>query len=125
MKFTETTPNDQLHWRMVSDEGKWHLGFHRVLYGWRFQMYRDGNHHNTLDLCCGSDTQLQALTVLQVRVIMGLYDEDVTERKIQDEFPIPSACKPLTDYSLREKLQAGFEASLEKLASNPALTSNL
>lgn len=110
------TPNLEAA-RWVSNGGIWEMGFHAVMFGYRFRMGQNGEGWTTFDLCCGSDRVLQANMLLWMRVLMYRYPEDVTERKLQDEFPVPPSCKPFTNELYRNTLELAFVSELARLGA--------
>lgn len=91
----ETDENfDVMKW--VSTGGKWELGHYRVMFGVRVRFGRAGEGYVLLDLCAGSDRQLQDDLLRCVMAILLPVSEDSTSRQILEKFPCASSrIKPI------------------------------
>ncbi len=122
MKFNRTTPTEQFHTRWISEEGRWEIGFYKVMYGQRVRMGAVEGGGCMMDLCCGTDVALLNNVLIWVRVLVARYPETVSESQIEEEFPIPIACKPFMDLRLRTKLEEAAAEELVRLSRKKVRT---
>jgi len=95
MRFTETQPNENFPiMRMISETGRWEIGYWPVLYGVRVRLGLTGSPGCDVDYCCGASTKLRAEVLLVMLVILETVGEQAPQGEISDLFPMAWA-KPI------------------------------
>lgn len=74
--------------RKISEDGKYEIGIHPVLFGFRIRAGEVGSEVYMLDYCCVKDCTLLELTYNYVSAIMQMH---IAENKpVFNEFPVPT-----------------------------------
>jgi hypothetical protein len=110
-KLAQTDENFPLL-RMVSEGGKWELGYVPMLFGVRVRLGRVGAYKVDCDLCCGSDPELRARVLGYILITLYSKDEaGLTAQSIRSLFPQPTV-KPLDRDSIWQKKLEMFDLVL-------------
>jgi hypothetical protein len=87
MIFAPAEPDDHLFKRWVSSEGRWEIGFCRMMFGVRVRLGRVGWGSCELDYCAGADLDFAVELMRTVMIILAPIPEDVKPCEITMLFP--------------------------------------
>jgi len=119
MKFKVTPPDENFPiLRMVSEGGKWEVGYVPMIFGVRVRLGQVGNGWVECDLCCGPSLLLRAKVLCYILATLLTADEAGIDSKMMRQlFPQPTR-KPLDlDPIWEKKLEA-----VDMIGPNPIST---
>jgi hypothetical protein len=88
MNFRRTTPNSHYRsLRLLSEGGRWELGFSPYRHGMRLRMGLTGRPSQVIDFCLGRDGGIFAPVLLAVLRKLQELDETSTAEMIDSAFP--------------------------------------
>lgn len=87
MIFEHAPSNDDLSPRFVSQGGRWEVGIHRMLFGFRVQLGMVDDQFYQLDYCAGPDLESRNELLRLVMLILLHTPEEATGDEVSSLFP--------------------------------------